>query len=61
LYGPAGAGESAVAQSFCQMLKEEGCLGSFFLKHGWHPYRGTAKSLFPTIAYQLALLLPEIR
>ncbi|KAJ7199630.1 hypothetical protein GGX14DRAFT_172319, partial [Mycena pura] len=60
LYGPAGSGKSAVAQSFCQWLKEEGRLGgSFFFKRG-HPSRGNARRLFPTIAYQLALL-PELK
>jgi energy-coupling factor transporter ATP-binding protein EcfA2 len=61
LYGPAGSGKSAVAQSFCQRLQEQGRLGgSSFFKRG-HPSRGNAKKLFPTIAYQLALLLPELR
>ncbi|KAJ6490908.1 hypothetical protein C8R45DRAFT_991105 [Mycena sanguinolenta] len=61
LHGPAGSGKSAVAQSLCQKLKEEGRLGgSFFFKRG-HPSRGNAKRLFPTIAYQLALLLPELK
>ncbi|KAJ7016409.1 hypothetical protein C8F04DRAFT_537299 [Mycena alexandri] len=60
LYGPAGAGKSAVAQSFCQKLKDEGRLGgSFFFKRG-HPSRGNAHKLFPTIAYQLALHLPQL-
>ncbi|KAJ7144615.1 hypothetical protein C8R44DRAFT_725536 [Mycena epipterygia] len=59
LHGPAGSGKSAVAQSFCQKLQGEGQLGAgFFFKRG-HPSRGNAKKLFPTIAYQLARLLPE--
>ncbi|KAF7369162.1 putative nwd2 protein [Mycena venus] len=60
LYGPAGAGKSAVAQSLCQQLEEEGRLGaSFFFKRG-HPSRGHAKRLFVTIAYQLACHLPDL-
>ncbi|KAJ7088709.1 hypothetical protein C8R44DRAFT_649363 [Mycena epipterygia] len=60
LHGPAGSGKSAIAQSFCQTLEAEGRLaGSFFFKRG-HPSRGNAKKLFPTIAYQVALLLPEL-
>jgi hypothetical protein len=60
LYGPAGAGKSAIAQSFSQQLEEEGRLGaSFFFKRG-HPSRGNGKKLFATIAYQLAVLLPEL-
>ncbi|KAF8132731.1 hypothetical protein K438DRAFT_1517858, partial [Mycena galopus ATCC 62051] len=59
---PAGSGKSAVAQSFCQTLKDEARRfgGSFFFNRG-HPSRGSAKKLFPTIAYQLALLLPELK
>ncbi|KAJ7821575.1 hypothetical protein B0H13DRAFT_1660199, partial [Mycena leptocephala] len=61
LYGPAGAGKSAVAQSFCQQLKDEGRLGgSFFFKRD-HSSRGNAKKLFPTITYQLALTLPALK
>jgi hypothetical protein len=42
------------------MLKEEGRLGgSFFFRRG-HASRANAKRLFPTIAYQLALL-PELK
>ncbi|KAF7369164.1 NACHT domain-containing protein [Mycena venus] len=60
LHGPAGAGKSAIAQSLCQELEAEGRLGaSFFFKCG-HPSRGHSRRLFPTIAYQLALLLPEL-
>ncbi|KAJ7899397.1 hypothetical protein B0H13DRAFT_1718133 [Mycena leptocephala] len=59
LHGPAGAGKSAIAQSLCQKLEEEGRLGaSFFFKRG-HPSRGHAKRLIATIAYQLALHLPD--
>ncbi|KAJ7913670.1 hypothetical protein B0H13DRAFT_1612291 [Mycena leptocephala] len=61
LYGPAGAGKSAVAQSLCQELKKEGRLGGgFFFKRG-HRSRGNAKRVFPTLAYQLALILPELQ
>ncbi|KAJ6551271.1 hypothetical protein B0H19DRAFT_1263941 [Mycena capillaripes] len=60
LHGPAGAGKSAVAQSLCQKLEQEGRLGaSFFFKRG-HPSRGHAKRLFATIAYQLSLLCSDL-
>jgi GTPase SAR1 family protein len=60
LHGPAGSGKSAIAQSLCQKLKEEGRLGgSFFLKRSYQS-RGNASKLFPTLAYQLALSLPEL-
>ncbi|KAJ7442968.1 hypothetical protein FB451DRAFT_1413884 [Mycena latifolia] len=61
LHGPAGAGKSAIAQSFCQRLEAEGRLGgSFFFKRG-HVSRGKGNKLFPTLAYQLAVLLPEFK
>ncbi|KAJ7136942.1 hypothetical protein C8R44DRAFT_695848 [Mycena epipterygia] len=60
LSGPAGSGKSAVAQSFCQKLKEEGRLGGTFFFKRDHPSRGNARRLFPTIAYQLALI-PQLQ
>ncbi|KAJ7206758.1 hypothetical protein GGX14DRAFT_366846 [Mycena pura] len=60
LWGPAGAGKSAIAQTFCQRLSDEGRLGaSFFFKRG-HPSRGNARKLITTIAYQLARLFPDV-
>jgi hypothetical protein len=60
LYGPAGAGKSAITQSLCQKLEEEGCLsGAFFFKRG-HPSRGNGNKLFSTLAYQLSLY-PELK
>ncbi|KAJ7725396.1 hypothetical protein B0H16DRAFT_283506 [Mycena metata] len=54
LYGPAGAGKSAIMQTLCRQLKDTGRLGgTFFFKRG-HPTRGNAKALFTTLAYQLA-------
>ncbi|KAJ7190688.1 hypothetical protein GGX14DRAFT_381872, partial [Mycena pura] len=59
LNGPAGSGKSAISQSFCQKLQADSLLGgSFFFKRG-DPLRGNVKKLFPTIAYQLALLSPS--
>ncbi|KAJ7502206.1 hypothetical protein B0H11DRAFT_1712883, partial [Mycena galericulata] len=58
LHGPAGAGKSAVAQSFCQRLETAGRLGgSFFFRRG-HLSRGNSQKLFSTLAYQLAPPLP---
>lgn len=55
LHGPAGAGKSAIMQTLCQRLQDDGRLGgSFFFKRD-HPTRGNAKELFATLAYQLAL------
>ncbi|KAJ7679791.1 hypothetical protein B0H14DRAFT_2173500, partial [Mycena olivaceomarginata] len=61
LYGPAGAGKSAIMQTLCQRLEECGRLGgSFFFKRGHHT-RGNAQVLFATLAYQLALHNPILK
>ncbi|KAF7325366.1 putative nwd2 protein [Mycena sanguinolenta] len=61
LYGPAGAGKSAIMQTLASQLRDAGRLGgSFFFKRG-HARRGNAKTLFATIAYQLALAVPWLR
>ncbi|KAJ7328988.1 hypothetical protein DFH08DRAFT_652888, partial [Mycena albidolilacea] len=60
LHGPAGAGKSAVMQTLCRRLEESGWLGgSFFFKRG-HSTCGSAKVLFPTLAYQLAFHRHEL-
>jgi hypothetical protein len=61
LYGPAGAGKSAIMQTLCQRLQYSRHLGgSFFFKRG-HSTRGNATALFATLAYQLALHTPTLK
>ncbi|KAJ6448155.1 hypothetical protein C8R45DRAFT_172760 [Mycena sanguinolenta] len=61
LYGPAGAGKSAIMQNLARQLQDPKRLGgSFFFKRG-HPTRGNGKTLFATIAYQLAVNVPWLR
>ncbi|KAJ7089998.1 hypothetical protein C8R44DRAFT_892183 [Mycena epipterygia] len=61
LYGPAGAGKSAVMQTLSRHLQDAGHPGgSFFFKRG-HPDCGHARALFVTLAYDLALHIPEFR
>ncbi|KAF7364216.1 hypothetical protein MSAN_01081200 [Mycena sanguinolenta] len=61
LYGPAGAGKSAIMQTVACQLQDVGRLGaSFFFKRS-HTTRGNARTLFSTIAYQLALSVPWLR
>ncbi|KAJ6523657.1 hypothetical protein DFH09DRAFT_1329893 [Mycena vulgaris] len=61
LHGPAGAGKSAIMQSLCHRLQQAGRLGgSFFFKRG-HLTRGSARALFATLAYQLALSNRDLR
>ncbi|KAJ6471559.1 hypothetical protein C8R45DRAFT_1104524 [Mycena sanguinolenta] len=61
LYGPAGAGKSAIMQTLAGRLKDAGVLGgSFFFKRG-HAARGNARTLFATLASQLALNVRSLR
>ncbi|PPQ84050.1 hypothetical protein CVT25_000508, partial [Psilocybe cyanescens] len=60
LYGAAGAGKSAIAQTIAEILDDQNfVLASFFF---WRndPQRGTAKLLVTTLAYQLAVKLPPV-
>ncbi|KAF9068885.1 hypothetical protein BDP27DRAFT_1421516 [Rhodocollybia butyracea] len=60
LYGPAGAGKSAIAQTFAEACAKNGILaGSFFF---WRsdPSRNSPERLFTTLALQIAGAMPEI-
>ncbi|KAJ7450123.1 hypothetical protein FB451DRAFT_1146416 [Mycena latifolia] len=60
LHGCAGMGKSAIAQAFAGECKAQGLLGaSFFFKRG-HPKWGTWNGLFTSLAYQLAMSVPEL-
>ncbi|KAJ7288624.1 hypothetical protein C8J57DRAFT_1116198, partial [Mycena rebaudengoi] len=61
LYGPAGAGKSAVAQTMAETWDREHKLAAAFFFARWRPGRGSGKILFLTIAYQLALQIPQLR
>ncbi|KAF7373008.1 putative nwd2 protein [Mycena sanguinolenta] len=61
LWGPAGSGKSAIMQTLAGKLQDAERLGgSFFFKRS-HATRGNGKMLFATIAYQLALSVPELK
>ncbi|KAJ6465441.1 hypothetical protein C8R45DRAFT_495910, partial [Mycena sanguinolenta] len=61
LYGPAGAGKSAIMQTLAGQLQDADRLsGCFFFKRG-DSMRGNGKTLFVTIAYQLALNVSWLR
>ena len=61
MYGPAGAGKSAIAQTIAEMCDEEILLlASFFFSRN-DPSRSTVKPLIATIAYQIILNLPDAR
>ena len=61
VYGPAGSGKSAIAQTIAKMCEEEMILlASFFFSRN-DPSRSTVKPLTATIAYQISLNLPDVR
>jgi hypothetical protein len=61
LYGPAGAGKSAIAETIAEMCEDEMILlASFFFSRN-DPSRCTAKPLIATIAYQITSNLPDVR
>ena len=61
VYGPAGAGKSAIAQTIAEMCEEEMILlASFFFSRN-DPSRSNANPLIATIAYQITLNLPQVR
>ncbi|KDR69201.1 hypothetical protein GALMADRAFT_145603 [Galerina marginata CBS 339.88] len=61
LYGPAGAGKSAIAQSIAELCFAEGrLLASFFFGRS-DPSRNHGRFLIPTIAYQISTTFPSTR
>ncbi|KAF9071960.1 hypothetical protein BDP27DRAFT_1445965 [Rhodocollybia butyracea] len=61
LYGPAGAGKSAIAQTIAEACAKNGTLaGSFFF---WRsdPSRNNPERLFTTLALQITAAIPELR
>ncbi|KAJ6465448.1 hypothetical protein C8R45DRAFT_1174056, partial [Mycena sanguinolenta] len=61
LYGPAGAGKSAIMQTLAGQLRDAGRLGACFFFQRGNAMRGNGKTVFTTIAYQLALNVPWLR
>ncbi|KAJ6456880.1 hypothetical protein C8R45DRAFT_568388 [Mycena sanguinolenta] len=61
LYGPAGAGKSAIMRTLATQLHEDGSLGGCFFFKRAHATRGNARAVFTTIAYQLALNIEWLR
>ena len=61
VYGPAGAGKSAIAQTIAEICdKEMILLATFFFSRN-DPSRSNIKPLIATIAYQITLNLPNVR
>ncbi|KAF9470396.1 hypothetical protein BDN70DRAFT_778459, partial [Pholiota conissans] len=61
LYGPAGGGKSAILQTIAERCaKINGLLASFFFGRS-DPTRNHIKPLIPTIACQIAIIIPELK
>ncbi|KAF9450388.1 hypothetical protein P691DRAFT_472364 [Macrolepiota fuliginosa MF-IS2] len=56
LYGPAGVGKSAVAQSFAELARDRKCLGAAHFFFAGDKKRSDPLRLVPSLAYQLAVL-----
>lgn len=61
LYGPAGAGKSAIAQTIAELLAKLGLLVATFFFFRTSTSRNNEKRLIASIAYQLALSILETR
>jgi len=61
LNGLAGTGKSTIAQSFSEMVVNDGILGASFFCSRDYLDRRELKNIFPTLAYQLACHYPHFR
>ena len=61
LYGPAGAGKSAIAQTIAELLEEAGLLAAAFFFSRDAAGRDDKTPLVATLVYQLIKSIPEIR
>ncbi|KAF8802012.1 hypothetical protein BYT27DRAFT_7197473 [Phlegmacium glaucopus] len=61
LYGPAGAGKSAIAQSIAELCHEANILAASFFFSRTAVGRNDESRLIPTLVYQLCLSIPAIR
>ena len=61
LNGLAGTGKSTIAQSFSEMIANEGILGASFFCSRDYLNRKELKNIFPTLAHQLACHYPHFR
>ena len=61
LYGPAGAGKSAIAQTIAELLEELGLLAAAFFFSRNAAGRNYKTRLVTTLVYQLVKSIPEIR
>jgi ABC-type dipeptide/oligopeptide/nickel transport system ATPase subunit len=61
LNGLAGTGKSTIAQTFAEVVSDNGTLGASFFCSRDYLDRKELKNIFPTLAYQLACRYPAFR
>jgi len=61
LYGAAGAGKSAIAQTIAELCEEHKLLLASFFFFRADSLRSNSKQLVATIAYQVAVVIPGVR
>ena len=61
LSGLAGTGKSTIAQTFAEMVANNGTLGASFFCSRDYLDRKELKNIFPTLSYQLACRYPIFR
>ena len=61
LYGPAGAGKSAIAQTIAEMCHKLGILAASFFWSRSAAGRNDETRLIATLAYQLIIAIPQVR
>ncbi|KIM37667.1 hypothetical protein M413DRAFT_47349, partial [Hebeloma cylindrosporum] len=61
IYGPAGSGKSAIAQTIAEICEKEGIIIASFFFSRTVAERNNEGSLIPTLVYQIYLAITEIR
>jgi hypothetical protein len=61
LYGAAGAGKSAIAQTIAELCEEHKLLLASFFFFRADSLRNNSKQLIATIAYQVSVVIPDVR
>ena len=61
LYGPAGAGKTAIARKVAEIFAEHGLLLASFLFFRSDSQRNTMKPLVANIAYRVTSVIPDAR
>ena len=61
LYGAAGAGKSAIAQTIAELCDEHKLLLASFFFFRADSLRSNSEKLVATIAYQIAVVIPDVR